>query len=122
MFPDASRQLAPSRLPSIFILLISGDNSTTATLCVTVQHPYSGFGIMSRFCLTICLSRILRTVSFMSTVLPSPRPGCYRWVSICSTCSGAVIATAFAAVTVLNAILGILQPLPACNLHMCYVD
>eukprot|EP00879_Flechtneria_rotunda_P013945 GHRR01014564.1.p1 GENE.GHRR01014564.1~~GHRR01014564.1.p1 ORF type:complete len:201 (+),score=33.85 GHRR01014564.1:1051-1653(+) len=42
------------------------------------QHPYSGFGVMARFCLTICFSRILRTVCFMSTVLPSPRPGCYR--------------------------------------------
>eukprot|EP00878_Enallax_costatus_P012058 GHUV01012590.1.p2 GENE.GHUV01012590.1~~GHUV01012590.1.p2 ORF type:complete len:216 (+),score=33.40 GHUV01012590.1:550-1197(+) len=52
---------------------------TMARYCSTIwQHPYSGFGVMSRFCLTICFSRILRTVSFMSTVLPSPRPGCYR--------------------------------------------
>ncbi|WIA17126.1 hypothetical protein OEZ85_014019 [Tetradesmus obliquus] len=42
------------------------------------QHPYSGFGVMARFSLTICFSRILRTASFMCTVLPSPRPGCYR--------------------------------------------
>ncbi|KAF8065840.1 IPCS1 [Scenedesmus sp. PABB004] len=42
------------------------------------QHPYSGFGVMSRFSLTICCSRLLRTACFMSTVLPSPRPGCYR--------------------------------------------
>eukprot|EP00775_Hariotina_reticulata_P013409 gene13409-13537_t len=42
------------------------------------QHPFSGFGLMARFCLTICFSRIIRTASFMSTVLPSPRPGCYR--------------------------------------------
>lgn len=41
------------------------------------QVPYSGFGIMSRVVLTICCSRILRVACFMSTVLPSPRPGCY---------------------------------------------
>jgi hypothetical protein len=42
------------------------------------QHPFSGFGVMARFFLTITLSRLLRVASFMSTVLPSPRPGCYR--------------------------------------------
>jgi hypothetical protein len=26
---------------------------------------------------TITISRIIRTISFLSTVLPSPRPGCY---------------------------------------------
>lgn len=41
------------------------------------QVPYSGFGIMARVTLTICCSRALRVVCFMSTVLPSPRPGCY---------------------------------------------
>ncbi|GMH32608.1 hypothetical protein BSKO_00442 [Bryopsis sp. KO-2023] len=41
------------------------------------QVPYSGFGMMSRFLLTICLSRIVRTVCFLATVLPSPRPGCF---------------------------------------------
>ena len=33
---------------------------------------------MARFSLTITLSRIIRVASFISTVLPSPRPGCYR--------------------------------------------
>ena len=52
----------------------------TAPVCTTcpMQHPFSGFGMMARYSLTICLSRILRVVCFMSTVLPSPRPGCYR--------------------------------------------
>ena len=42
------------------------------------QVPYSGFGMMARYCWTICLSRIFRMVSFLLTVLPSPRPGCYQ--------------------------------------------
>lgn len=54
-----------------------------ASLVCVPQHPFSGFGVMARFSLTICLSRILRVASFMSTVLPSPRPGCYRWVLSC---------------------------------------
>ncbi|KAG1676519.1 hypothetical protein FOA52_000062 [Chlamydomonas sp. UWO 241] len=41
------------------------------------QVPYSGFGIFSRILATFALSRSLRVVCFMSTVLPSPRPGCY---------------------------------------------
>jgi hypothetical protein len=34
--------------------------------------------MMARFSLTICIARTLRTFCFMSTVLPSPTPGCYR--------------------------------------------
>ncbi|WIA42869.1 hypothetical protein OEZ86_008792 [Tetradesmus obliquus] len=41
------------------------------------QHPFSSFGMMARFSLTICVARLLRTACFMSTVLPSPTPGCY---------------------------------------------
>ncbi|KAI8472650.1 MAG: hypothetical protein J3K34DRAFT_413171 [Monoraphidium minutum] len=41
------------------------------------QIPYSGFGVMARFSLTITLGRLLRVACFMTTVLPSPRPGCY---------------------------------------------
>eukprot|EP00803_Ostreobium_quekettii_P003749 evm.model.scf_156.15 EVM.evm.TU.scf_156.15 scf_156:117852-121906(+) len=41
------------------------------------QVPYSGFGMMARVVLTICLSRIVRTVCFLVTVLPNPRMGCY---------------------------------------------
>jgi DNA mismatch repair protein MutS2 len=33
---------------------------------------------MARFCATIAASRLIRVACFMSTVLPSPRPGCYR--------------------------------------------
>jgi hypothetical protein len=32
---------------------------------------------MARFSMTICISRLLRTACFMSTVLPSPTLGCY---------------------------------------------
>ena len=32
---------------------------------------------MSRFVLTLVLSRTVRIVCFMLTVLPSPKPGCY---------------------------------------------
>ncbi|GFR39788.1 hypothetical protein Agub_g273 [Astrephomene gubernaculifera] len=42
------------------------------------QVPYSGFGLMSRVVLTHCVSRLLRMACFLSTVLPNPRPGCYR--------------------------------------------
>lgn len=42
-----------------------------------LQVPYSGFGMMSRVVLTIAASRVLRVASFMCTVLPNPRPGCY---------------------------------------------
>ncbi|EFJ40148.1 hypothetical protein VOLCADRAFT_121755 [Volvox carteri f. nagariensis] len=42
------------------------------------QVPYSGFGIMSRVVLTVAASRVLRMACFLSTVLPNPRPGCYR--------------------------------------------
>lgn len=40
--------------------------------------PYSGFGVMARFSATIALGRLLRVACFMTTVLPNPRPGCYR--------------------------------------------
>ncbi len=33
---------------------------------------------MSRVVLTVCCSRVLRMACFMCTVLPNPRPGCYR--------------------------------------------
>ena len=39
--------------------------------------PYSGFGMMSRTVVTITVSRAIRTVAFLLTVLPNPRPGCY---------------------------------------------
>ncbi|GIL63458.1 hypothetical protein Vafri_17498 [Volvox africanus] len=42
------------------------------------QVPYSGFGIMARVVLTVAASRVLRMACFMATVLPNPRPGCYR--------------------------------------------
>jgi len=42
------------------------------------QVPYSGFGIASRMTLTMALSRLIRCACFMSTILPNPRPGCYR--------------------------------------------
>ena len=32
---------------------------------------------MSRFVLTLVLSRIVRIICFLLTVLPSPKPGCY---------------------------------------------
>ena len=39
--------------------------------------PYSGFGIGARFIDTIAWTHLIRTVAFMITVLPNPRPGCY---------------------------------------------
>jgi hypothetical protein len=41
------------------------------------QIPYSGFGVMSRFCASIAVGRLIRVACFLSTVLPNPRPGCY---------------------------------------------
>ena len=42
-----------------------------------VQVPYSGFGMATRSIWCIIISRAIRTVAFMLTVLPSQRPGCY---------------------------------------------
>lgn len=73
---------AQTRLPPIHLLV----PPAAANGAVLAQHPFSGFGVMARYFLTICFSRILRVVCFMSTVLPSPRPGCYR----CAPCQGTV--------------------------------
>jgi hypothetical protein len=43
-----------------------------------LQHPFSSFGMMACFSMTICITSTIRTACFMSTVLPSPTPGCYR--------------------------------------------
>jgi hypothetical protein len=40
------------------------------------QTRFSGFGLMSRVMATMFVSRTLRVLCFMSTILPSPRPGC----------------------------------------------
>lgn len=40
------------------------------------QIRYSGFGLMSRVLATMFISRTLRVLCFMTTILPSPRPGC----------------------------------------------
>ena len=42
-----------------------------------LQMPYSGFGMATRSIWCIIISRAIRTVAFMLTVLPSQRPGCY---------------------------------------------
>lgn len=42
------------------------------------QLPYSGFAMMTRFCWTVTWSRLIRVGSFLVTVVPSPRPGCYE--------------------------------------------
>ena len=42
-----------------------------------LQVPFSGFGMMTRAIHTIAVTRIIRTVAFMLTVLPSQRPGCF---------------------------------------------
>jgi DNA mismatch repair protein MutS2 len=42
------------------------------------QVPYSGFGMMSRFFATTVLGRLVRVAAFCATVLPNPRPGCYK--------------------------------------------
>ena len=39
--------------------------------------PFSGFGMMTRFVACVCGARAIRTVAFLLTVLPNPRPGCY---------------------------------------------
>ena len=38
----------------------------------------SVFGIAARTCATIALARAIRVVSFMLTVVPNPKPGCYN--------------------------------------------
>jgi hypothetical protein len=50
------------------------NNSLSPTLR---QVPYSGFGLMARWCASIACGRLLRVACFLTTVLPSPRPGCY---------------------------------------------
>ena len=39
--------------------------------------PFSGFGMCTRFVACVVYARAIRTVAFMLTVLPNPRPGCY---------------------------------------------
>ena len=39
--------------------------------------PYSGFGMCTRFVCCVIGARAIRTVAFLLTVLPNPRPGCY---------------------------------------------
>ena len=39
--------------------------------------PYSGFGMCNRFVACVASARAIRTVAFLLTVLPNPRPGCY---------------------------------------------
>jgi hypothetical protein len=46
-------------------------------LCYGLQVPYSGFAMMTRVAACIGICRTIRTIAFMLTVLPSPRPGCY---------------------------------------------
>lgn len=50
------------------------------SLCLSViwdQVPFSGFGMAARFMDAIAWTHALRTIAFMITVLPNPRPGCY---------------------------------------------
>jgi hypothetical protein len=50
------------------------------TLCLSAawdQLPYSGFAIATRLIDCIGWSHALRTVAYMITVLPNPRPHCY---------------------------------------------
>jgi DNA mismatch repair protein MutS2 len=39
--------------------------------------PFSGFGMCTRFVACVAYARAIRTVAFLLTVLPNPRPGCY---------------------------------------------
>jgi DNA mismatch repair protein MutS2 len=39
--------------------------------------PYSGFGVVTRFVACVAGARAIRTVAFLLTVLPNPRPGCF---------------------------------------------
>ncbi|KAI7836099.1 hypothetical protein COHA_010027 [Chlorella ohadii] len=39
--------------------------------------PHSGFGMGARFMDTIAWTHLMRTVAFMTTVLPNPKPHCY---------------------------------------------
>jgi DNA mismatch repair protein MutS2 len=39
--------------------------------------PYSGFGMCNRFVACVAYARAIRTVAFLLTILPNPRPGCY---------------------------------------------
>lgn len=45
---------------------------------ILVQVPYSGFAMMTRVAACIAISRIIRTIAFLLTVLPNPRTGCYN--------------------------------------------
>jgi hypothetical protein len=49
-------------------------------LCLSVVWdavPYSGFGMGARFINAITWTHALRTIAFLVTVLPNPRPNCY---------------------------------------------
>ena len=41
------------------------------------QLPFSGFGMMARFVLTVAVSRIIRVILFCMTVLPAAHANCY---------------------------------------------
>jgi len=45
---------------------------------VLKEVPHSAYAILQRVCLTITLARMLRTVCFATTVLPSAKPLCYK--------------------------------------------
>lgn len=64
----------------------TGDRSARHLPCITahrqqvallLQVPFSGFGMMTRVVACIQVTRAIRTVAFMLTILPSSWPGCY---------------------------------------------
>ena len=67
-FSPAEEQIASG------INISSSINSSSSSTC----RERSVFGIAARTCATIALARAIRVVSFMLTVVPNPKPGCYN--------------------------------------------
>ena len=71
--PNAAFSPAEEQIASGINISSSINSSSSST-----GHERSVFGIAARTCATIALARAIRVVSFMLTVVPNPKPGCYN--------------------------------------------
>ncbi len=54
------------------------DEGKTSSISSGSMDERRVFAIAARTCATVALARVIRVVSFMLTVLPNPKPGCYN--------------------------------------------
>ena len=71
--PNAAFSPAEEQIASGINISSSINSSSSST-----GRERSVFGIAARTCATIALARAIRVVSFMLTVVPNPKPGCYN--------------------------------------------